>query len=186
MTHAQGITCYEDFVRSEVTGKLRSVADIAFHASTAADGGENFHAHVIITPYAIADQPDGFNRQKNRMLDTDKWLTAMREQCAHTINQHLHACGMDKTVDHRSLADREAQRQPEHLPTKALHLERKGTPTQLGDTWRGVRHHNKVVDLHKRDGVKEAIEAEHAQLTAAQVRTRSLFALARVAMGRQA
>lgn len=184
MTHAQGIACACEFVQTEVIDKQRSVADISFHAGLAADGGENFHAHVIMTPYPVDDQPDGFNKQKNRILDKDKWLTAMREQCADTINHHLDVCGIDKKVDHRSLASRGEPRQPEHLPTEALHLERKGTQTHLGDAWRGVRHHNKVVELHKRDSVKEGIEEEHAQLTAAQARTRSLLALAREVTGR--
>lgn len=184
MTHAQGIACVEEFVQTEVIDKQRSVADISFHASTAADGGENFHAHVVMAPYAVDDQPDGFNKQKNRMLDKDKWLTAMREKCADAINHHLDVCGIDTKVDHRSLAARGEQRQPEHLPTEALHLERKGTQTHLGDAWREVRHRNKVVELHQRDGVKEAIEEEQLELTAAQMRTRSLLALAREVTGR--
>jgi hypothetical protein len=151
-THAQGIASVEEFVRTEVVDKLRSVADISFHASTAADGGENFHAHVVITPYAIDDQPDGFHQQKNRLLDQDKWLATVRERCADTLNQHLEACGMDMRVDHRSLADRGEKRQPEHLPTGAIHLERKGISAHLGNAWRETRHHNKVVELHKAIG----------------------------------
>ncbi len=82
----------------------------------------------------------------------------------------------------RSLKEQGIDREPEpKIGVVACNMEKQGYETDKGDRWREVRHQNTIMSLAHEVGQKE-IEAE--QLTAAQQRTSSLFALAREATGR--
>jgi MobA/MobL family/Large polyvalent protein-associated domain 7 len=106
------------------------IADFAIHSPPASDGGEQPHAHIMLTMRPL--DGDAFSRKKARewndlFADADAFkvarrgdksgsifvastggLESMRAAWAEIENQHLAAAGSDGRVDHRSLADQRA------------------------------------------------------------------------------
>lgn len=95
--------------------------DVCVHCPPAADGGEQPHAHVMLTTRALG--PDGFGVKKNAdlvaILDGAKGaprgeaLKAERARWADVTNAHLRAAASDRRVDARSYAERGLDRRAE-------------------------------------------------------------------------
>lgn len=104
---AQRIDLVRDFVRSEFTSR-GIVADIAIHAPDARDGGEQPHAHIMLSDRALdATTANGLSAKKDRTLAQADGITAVRAAWADAMNRHLERAHVAARVDHRSL---EAQR----------------------------------------------------------------------------
>lgn len=79
------------------------VAVIAIHNERASDGGENPHAHVILTMRHL--KADGFGN-KNRAWNDKEYVRAWRKAWAELANELLAAHGLTTRLDHRSFWDR--------------------------------------------------------------------------------
>ena len=121
------------------------VADVSLHLSHASDGGDQPHAHVLLTTREIG--PDGFGK-KNREWNDRGLLKDWRKQWADQVNRTLEEGGFDARVDHRSLKDQGIERDPEpKLGPDAAALERRGIQTKKGDEVRRTRHVRAVQDV---------------------------------------
>ena len=121
------------------------VADVSLHLSHASDGGDQPHAHVLLTTREIG--PDGFGK-KNRDWNDRGLLKDWRKAWADQVNRTLEESGFDERVDHRSLKDQGIDREPEpKLGPDVAALERRGVPTQKGDAVRRARHARAVQDV---------------------------------------
>jgi len=97
------------------------VVDVALHAPQGADGGENGHAHILLTTRAIG--PDGFAAKKNSSLEEifrgpkgtphGEALRIERARWADAINSALRAAESNRRVDARSYAERGVDRAAE-------------------------------------------------------------------------
>lgn len=76
------------------------VADVSVHQHHARDGGEQPHAHVMLTMREIAG--DGFGN-KAREWNSAELLTDWRERWAEHANQRLAEAGVEARIDHRTL-----------------------------------------------------------------------------------
>lgn len=79
------------------------VVDMAVHTKTASDGGEQPHAHALLTMRRIADGAFGL---KERAWNSASLLKQWREQWAGMANRALDAAGVLARVDHRAWAAR--------------------------------------------------------------------------------
>ena len=79
------------------------IADVNIHKPRAKDGGSQPHAHVMLTMRSVG--PGGFGN-KERSWNRAELATAWREELAVRTNRALAAAGLEKRVDHRSLAER--------------------------------------------------------------------------------
>ncbi len=110
------------------------VADVSFHTPQAGDGGENPHAHILLTMRDLS--PEGF-RQKNREWNTaiftkddqikDKsQLVGLRAAWADYVNDTLADSGSDTKISHLSYEAQGIDKTPHHLPTAAYKIHQKG------------------------------------------------------------
>lgn len=153
LTPDQRLQLVRSFVRSEFVSR-GMVADIAIHEPKASDGGQQPHAHVMLTTRTLG--PEGF-QGKNRDWNDKGLLEGWREAWAHHANRALERAGQEQRIDHRSLEaqrqdalalgdDRKAQDldrepQPKLGPTAAA-MERAGIQTDRGDTLRATLQRN--------------------------------------------
>lgn len=120
----------EEFVRRAVAPYVTAgaVADVAIHAPSAADGDEQPHAHVLLTPRALdMARETGFGKTKNAALDAffesggrhggapGEAIRRERERWATEMNNALRAVGSVARADHRSRRERGLPDEPEPL-----------------------------------------------------------------------
>lgn len=129
-------TLVRDFVQSAFVAR-GMIADVAIHNPPAKDGGEQPHAHVMLTMRVLTG--DGFGA-KERSWNSDELLSTWRAEWAERANQHLEQAGSGERIDHRSLAEQRADhaRRAEAMPPgleraaleiKTAELTRDPTPT---------------------------------------------------------
>lgn len=105
-----------------------AVCDVAIHNPRAGDGGEQPHAHILLTLRALDPSTEsGFAKRRNANLTArfesggrqggkrGEALKAERERWAEHMNRALREAGSNRRVDHRSYADRGIDREPEPL-----------------------------------------------------------------------
>jgi Ti-type conjugative transfer relaxase TraA len=86
------------------------IAAIFIHNEKASDGGDNPHAHILLTMRDIG--PDGFG-QKRREWNATKRVQDWREAWAEYGNEYLLAHGHAPRLDHRSHKDRDLDVEPD-------------------------------------------------------------------------
>lgn len=86
------------------------VAQIFIHNERASDGGENPHAHVLLSLREIG--PDGFGK-KVRAWNQPSLIRDWREAWADYANDFLRARGYEPRLDHRSHAERGLEVEPD-------------------------------------------------------------------------
>lgn len=86
------------------------VAVVALHNERASDGGENPHAHIILTMRHL--EAEGFGL-KNRAWHARGMLKDWREGWADLANEFFAARGIAKRLDHRSFKDRKIELEPD-------------------------------------------------------------------------
>jgi hypothetical protein len=130
------------------------IADVAYHTTTAKDGGEHPHAHIMLTMRSLTSE--GFGN-KERGWNQTELLEAWRQTWAEHANRALEAKGIDDRIDHRTLMAQQQEalavgdlekavnldRQPEpKIGPTAYAMEKRGMVTARGDLWRSVRAAN--------------------------------------------
>lgn len=97
----QNISVAKEFVQNEFVAR-GMIADLCIHAGRSKNGQEQPHAHVMLTLREVG--PNGFGL-KNRTWNAKENLMHWRESWAEHLNHYLALNGIDKRVDHRSLAN---------------------------------------------------------------------------------
>lgn len=135
----QRLELVKGFVREEFVAR-GMVADVAVHNPRHPDGEERPHAHVMLTMRCLTTE--GFG-PKDRSWNAKDVLEGWRERWEAHANRALGRAGHDERIDHRSLADRGIDREPQpKLGPVAMALERRGVPTERGDALRAVETRN--------------------------------------------
>ncbi len=107
---AEAVALVQDFVREQFVAR-GMVADLNVHWTRARDGGEQPHAHVMLTMREV--EGDGFGL-KQRAWNDKALLRTWRERWAEVANARLHELGHDARIDHRSYADQGIDLEPQH------------------------------------------------------------------------
>lgn len=144
------------------------IADFAIHVGRASDGGEQPHAHIMLTTRTLT--AEGFGPKAREWNATEK-LEDWRARWAEHVNRELERCGHVERIDHRTLeaqraaAERDAaqaraagddraaevhgaragalDREPApKMGPIASQMERLGTPSRRGDERREVEARN--------------------------------------------
>lgn len=107
LSAAQCAALVRGFVQAEFTSQ-GMVADIALHRPPASDGGEQPHAHILLTMRHLeGGRFTGKGRDWNRRVT--RWRPAWQEH----VNRALAEAGSEARVDHRSLEVRGIDREPQ-------------------------------------------------------------------------
>jgi len=136
---------WEPLIRKAVEQYVRAgcAVDCAIHTPTAADGDEQPHAHILITPRALS--PDGFATKKCAEVEAmfasggryggkrGDALTAERERWAAQINDALRQVGSTARADARSRRARgeiDPDPEPKYGETAAARYRRTRIPSR--------------------------------------------------------
>lgn len=82
------------------------IADFAIHAPSKKKGGQNYHAHILLTLRSINNE--GFGN-KARHWNLKSYICHWREAWANETNQILEREGFECRIDHRSRATKEQE-----------------------------------------------------------------------------
>jgi len=125
---AEAVALVQDFVREQFVSR-GMVADLNVHWTKARDGGEQPHAHVMLTMRGV--EGDGFGL-KQRVWNDKALLRTWRERWAEAANARLHELGHDVRIDHRSYAEQGIDLEPQHKigPAGARREERQNPEPQ--------------------------------------------------------
>jgi Ti-type conjugative transfer relaxase TraA len=118
MGKAEAIRLAQDFVREQFVDR-GMVADLNVHWTQARDGGEQPHAHVMLTMREIVPGREGHEEEgafgKKVVAWNDRALLGeWREHWAELANARLLELGHDIRIDHRSYADQGIDLEPQH------------------------------------------------------------------------
>jgi hypothetical protein len=142
----QCIDLVRAYVRTEFVHR-GMIADVAIHRPRASDGGEQPHAHIMLTMRSL--DGDGFGR-KERSWNGDDLLIHWREAWSVTANAALANAGQEARIDHRSLKEQGIEREPApYLPQLAFFervREFTGGLRERFGQWVAIRHRNRVRD----------------------------------------
>jgi hypothetical protein len=147
------------------------VCDWGLHNEKASDGGEQPHAHILVTTRPVdAEAASGFGKKpdtagkfsgrgavgKGGKDDLKAERQAWEEQC----NGALEAAGIGERIDCRSLKDQGIERLPEpKIGPAANAMRKRGEATRRGDRWQVVEAVNAGADWGK---VEKAISSARA------------------------
>lgn len=141
LTAEQRVDLVRGFVREQFVAR-GMVADISIHTPQASDGGEQPHAHVLLTLRGI--EGAGFGK-KQREWNDRKQLEDWRASWSSSCNQALELGGHSERVDHRSLEAQGIEREPEpKLGVRAQAMERRGLETERGQVRRQTQERNRL------------------------------------------
>jgi Ti-type conjugative transfer relaxase TraA len=115
---AEAIRLAQDFVREQFVDR-GMVADLNVHWTHARDGGEQPHAHVMLTMREVVPGRDGHEEEgafgKKVVAWNDRALLGeWRERWAELANARLLELGHDIRIDHRSYAEQGIDLEPQH------------------------------------------------------------------------
>ncbi len=115
---AEAIRLAQDFVREQFVDR-GMVADLNVHWTQARDGGEQPHAHVMLTMREVVPGLEGHEEEgafgKKVVAWNDRALLGeWRERWAELANARLLELGHDIRIDHRSYADQGIDLEPQH------------------------------------------------------------------------
>jgi Ti-type conjugative transfer relaxase TraA len=115
---AEAIRLAQDFVREEFVDR-GMVADLNVHWTQARDGGEQPHAHVMLTMREVVPEREGHEEEgafgKKVVAWNDRGLLSdWRERWAEMANARLLELGHDIRIDHRSYAEQGIDLEPQH------------------------------------------------------------------------
>jgi len=169
-----------DFVTEEFVAR-GMIADFSLHNGQARDGGEQPHAHVMLTTRELMGE--GFGKKAREWNETDK-LEGWRARWAEHVNRELERGGHEVRVDHRRLevqraeAERAAQRARDAgddrvgdaQDARAAALDREPEP-KLGPT---ASQMEKLGHASRRGDERRAVEARNAERRALHEQAREL------------
>ena len=115
---AEAIRLAQDFVREQFVDR-GMVADLNVHWTQARDGGEQPHAHVMLTMREVVPGRDGHKEEETFGKKVVAWndralLGEWRERWAELANARLLELGHDIRIDHRSYVDQGIDLEPQH------------------------------------------------------------------------
>ena len=115
---AEAIRLAQDFVREQFVDR-GMVADLNVHWTQARDGGEQPHAHVMLTMREVVAGRAGHEEEgafgKKVVAWNDRALLGeWRERWAELANTRLLELGHDIRIDHRSYAEQGIDLEPQH------------------------------------------------------------------------
>jgi Ti-type conjugative transfer relaxase TraA len=115
---AEAIRLAQDFVREQFVDR-GMVADLNVHWTQARDGGEQPHAHVMLSMREVVPGRDGHEEEgafgKKVVAWNDRALLGeWRERWAEMANARLLELGHDIRIDHRSYAEQGIDLEPQH------------------------------------------------------------------------
>ncbi|WP_158804274.1 Ti-type conjugative transfer relaxase TraA [Acidisoma sp. L85] len=117
---AEAIRLAQDFVHEQFVAR-GMVADLNVHWTQARDGGEQPHAHVMLTMRevlpglgALEGKEEGAFGKKVIAWNDRGLLTGWRERWAELANARLLELGHDIRIDHRSYAEQGIELEPQH------------------------------------------------------------------------
>ena len=158
----QRIDLIREFCQREFVAR-GMIADIAIHNPSGRDGGEQPHAHVMLTTRVLTGE--GFGPKERNWNDKGLY-EGWRERWADHANRSLERVGSGERIDHRSFAKRDIDREPEpKLGPKAARLEQQEqraaanenrpaiAVTERGRQWHAVQERNR-----RRDELKGRID----------------------------
>ncbi|WP_408591819.1 MobQ family relaxase [Novosphingobium sp.] len=163
---AERVPLVRDFVIRNFVSK-GMVADVCWHNTTASDGLEQPHCHVLLSMRPLSDEgfgpksrheyipdPSGQTHKDGRpvMIESnpDSWNSAhyyerCREGWEQTANAALERVGSAARIDRRSLLERGLARMPEPALRLAFHLkELRGVMQTRWGTFQMARHYRAV------------------------------------------
>jgi hypothetical protein len=147
----------KDFAREAFVRRGYAV-DIAIHAPDKESNEKNHHAHLMVTMRTLG--PEGFAATKDRSLNGKAQLSEWREQWAHLANRHLERHGHEARIDHRSLKEQGADREPTtHLGYAANEMAQRGAQSDRMDELKGILARNEIrVDMKACDAELKTLE----------------------------
>ncbi len=115
---AEAVQLAQDFVREQFVDR-GMVADLNVHWTQARDGGEQPHAHVMLTMREVVPGREGHEEEgafgKKVVAWNDRALLGeWRERWAEMANARLLELGHDIRIDHRSYAEQGIDLEPQH------------------------------------------------------------------------
>jgi ATP-dependent exoDNAse (exonuclease V) alpha subunit len=117
------------------------IADICIHAPDRRSDDRNHHAHIMLTMRELTGE--GFGK-KARDWNESEQLERWRETWAAAVNRALEENAHAARVDHRSLAARGIDREPEPKQgAVATAMEQEGRPSYAGADRRAARERNR-------------------------------------------
>jgi ATP-dependent exoDNAse (exonuclease V) alpha subunit len=161
LTEQQREWLVKDFAR-EVFVRHGYAVDIAIHAPDRTSDERNHHAHLMVTRRTLG--PEGFAPTKDWQFDK-KQLGQWREQWAHLANRHLERHGHEARIDHRSLKEQGAEREPTiHLGYAANEMAQRGAASDRVDELQLILARNEIrVDIKALDAEMAALERDEAE-----------------------
>lgn len=180
LSRDERIELTREFVQKELGD--RHPYSFAIHNSTALDGGEQPHAHIMFSErtqdgiergpvhfFKRADtvQPELGGAVKDRSWNARDKISELRESWEQSANDALERAGLDIRLDHRSLEDRGIDRMPEpKLGRDQTAMLRNGDSTERGATVIELRvYRERVATLEKQ---LEQTEREISELNEKQ------------------
>lgn len=137
------------------------IADVAIHDKPASDGGNNPHAHIMLTMREI--DSEGFGK-KNREWNQPDRVSAWRHSWETLTNRYLETTGKEERVSLQSYAAQGIDQTPQkHVGYEAWHLEEKGIETQKGDQNRRAHHTNIMRDILREPPPPEPANSVHEE-----------------------
>lgn len=139
------------FVTTEFVSK-GMVADVSFHTPKAGDGGDNPHAHVMLTMRNLS--PEGFG-QKNRewntaiftkddMIKDKNQLVGLRATWAHYVNDALTDSGSSTRVSHLSNEAQGARTYPINIPFTSYQIQKRGVDSDIYVDCLSAKHRQSI------------------------------------------
>ena len=115
---AEAIRLAQDFVHEQFVAN-GMVADLNVHWTQARDGGEQPHAHVMLTMREVVPEREGQEEKgafgkKVVAWNSTELLRDWRERWAELANARLLELGHDIRIDHRSYAEQGIDLEPQH------------------------------------------------------------------------
>lgn len=118
-----------------------------------------------------------YRQEKDREINSEKWIGALRERLAEITNDHLEEYGVERRVDARRHSEMGIHSDPqEHLGTRLANMEAMGVATPTGVSneerqWAAIQEKMERDAMRKRSQINRTAEqmlkrAERSQLSA--------------------
>lgn len=133
------------------------IADINLHHL----GGDNPHAHILLTMRNLQTSPAGVVEfgLKNTDWNSKELLLAQRKSWEEVTNKYLAASGWDARIDCRSLEEQGSPFIPQiHVGVHAMAMKRRGIATDRGDEFERIEAANNDIRAQLQEDEKKIID----------------------------
>ncbi|PZP44818.1 MAG: Ti-type conjugative transfer relaxase TraA [Azospirillum brasilense] len=166
LSRAEAIRLARDFVAEQFVARGMA-ADLNLHWGRSRDGGEQPHAHVLLTMRRIAGE--GFGRKEVAWNDR-ALLRGWRERWAELANARLAEAGHDRRIDHRSLAAQGLALMPQNkIGPAGARREARGEDAERAEEHRAIARANGDRLLAEPELALRALTAQQSTFTRAEL-----------------